>query len=103
MTREEKLKMLEEWQAVHDNLEAQFDALGKMFDGVTGPLFDSAWNAFTNYTTLIAVLLGDELGAVEWFWYECDFGRKPLEGGNAEEMREIATFQDLLWLIEVCE
>lgn len=104
MTREEKLKMLEEWQAAHDNLEAQFDALGRLFDGVTGPLFDAALNTFSNYTKLVSILLNDENEFVEWFWMENGFGEKALKAGPVgKEMREIRNFECLLWLIEVCE
>lgn len=103
MTPEEKLIMLEDWQSAHDNLEAQFDALGKLFDGVTGPLFDASWRVFSNYTKTVAVLLGDKFDTLEWYWMENDFGRKAMEAGVKGRMRKITDFEELLWLIEVCE
>jgi hypothetical protein len=103
ITHEEKLKMLEEWKASHDQIEEKFDELGKLFDGVTGPLFDAAWRTFENYTKLISALLGDEFKTLEWFWMENEFGKKEMSAGIKGDMRNIATFEDLLWMIEVCK
>jgi hypothetical protein len=103
MTREEKLKMLEEWKSAHDNLKLRFVKLGRLFDSVTGPLFDAAWMTFSNYTKLVSILLGDEFETLEWYWMENDFGRKSMEAGTKGRMRKITDFEQLLWLIEVCE
>ena len=49
----------------------------------------------------------DHLGAdqitewLDWWAFECDFGAKPKQAGVVgQEMREIRTLEDLLWIIE---
>lgn len=103
MTRDKKIQLLEQWKACHDETAAKFDALEACFDSPTGGLFDAAWRAFDAYTAVLSILLDDDFKNLDWFASECDFGRKPMEAGKSGDMRRIATFDDLLWLIEVCK
>lgn len=100
VNREEKLNLLENWKSSHDQLQEQFDAIGKCFDSVTGPLFEASWRVFGGYTAALSVIIGDNLNALEWYQYECEMGLNPKQGGNDGDMRSIATFDDLLWLID---
>jgi hypothetical protein len=103
MTTDQKLKLLAEWQASHDQIEDRFSELGKMFNDVTGPLFDASWSTFQSYTNAVAELLGDHFRNLDWYWMENYFGRKGMEAGVKGDMRKITDFESLLWLIEVCE
>lgn len=43
------------------------------------PLFKAAWDCFSGYTRNLAKNIGDQDGFLEWFAWECEFGKKPME------------------------
>ena len=46
-------------------------------------------------------LVGDHLDNIEWFVYECDFGRNAQEAGLKNNMKKINSHDQLRWLIEL--
>lgn len=58
----------------------------KLLSDVTGSCPDSllnatTWGMFAGYTKALSSMMGDEDGWLEWFAWECDFGK------NAKEMQ----------------
>ena len=102
MTKDEKLALLAEWQTQIERSDAGMrplaEALGS--SGESKPELAVYWLQEA-YTRAVAVLVGDQDGSLSWYATENDFGCKALQAGTVKEMRAIASFEDLLWLIEV--
>jgi hypothetical protein len=49
----------------------------------------------------LGLLIDNCFDSLEWFIYECDYGRKPKEAGVEGNMRSIKTMEDLRWLMEL--
>jgi len=65
------------------------------------PLVTPIFEAEDATIRAISMLLGDQLETLDWFVYECDYGRKEMEAGKGDDMRKICTYEDLRWLIEL--
>jgi hypothetical protein len=96
----EKLEILEQflsdYRAVNAAYEAARDVLGVAVDG---PLFNPVFRAMDSYLQMTAAAVGDECGSLEWFVHDNDMGRGNLTAGTRDDMREIKTAEELLWLI----
>lgn len=103
MTREEKLRLLSEWDVRHSALDEHWSALYNLLGAATDShLGDAVWVMFDKYTSVLGRLIGarDEL---HWFWLENMMGERGHIAGVDEDLREINTLEDLLWLIEVTQ
>jgi hypothetical protein len=101
MTKDEKLAILTEWQAQIERANAGFDPLREALGyGESKPEMAFAFLQDA-YTRAIAKLVGDQDGHLAWYSLENDFGRKAEPAGKFGAERPIASFEDLLWLIEV--
>jgi thiamine pyrophosphate-dependent acetolactate synthase large subunit-like protein len=102
MTKDEKLALLAEWQAQiersDEGMRPLTEALGS--SGESKPELALYWLQEA-YTRAVAMLVGDFGGSLSWYAAENDFGRKAMQAGTVKEMRAIASFEDLLWLLEV--
>jgi hypothetical protein len=73
-------RLIEHWVQTARRVEDQFGLLDKTLPSHPESPFKSAmWGMFDAYTQTLAEILGDEDGWLEWFAWECDFGRKPME------------------------
>lgn len=101
MNKEQKLAALQNWQTAYKNLDAVFNSL-KLALGVLceGSLWDAVWFTFERYTEVLAELVGDDSGWLNWYCYENDMGAKGYRAGYGENLRPIEDLDDLLWLIE---
>ena len=110
MTPAEKLAALQAWEAHVKATRAVYEA-DRLACGalIESPRWETVYGLLDAYTTLIADRIRpDHLGAdqvtewLDWWAFECDFGAKPKQAGIVgQEMREIRTLEDLLWIIEV--
>jgi hypothetical protein len=89
-------RFLDDYRAVDAAYKAARDAMGVEVDG---PLFNPVFRALESYLQMTAAAIGDECGSLEWFVHDNDMGRGVLTAGAADDMREIKTADDLLWLI----
>ena len=61
-------------------LHAAQDALNDMLmASPEAPIFKAAWDVFGGYTEVLADLIGDDDGWLEWFAWECRLGENPME------------------------
>jgi len=102
MNNTEKLALLAEWKTQIERSDAGMrpltEALGS--SGESKPELAVYWLQEA-YTRAVARLVGDLDGHLMWYATENDFGRKGREAGTRLETRPIASFDDLLWLLEV--
>lgn len=109
MTPAEKLAALRAWEAHVKAISAVYEA-DRLACGadIDSPRWVAVYNLLDAYAALIAdQIRPDHLGAdqvtewLDWWALECDFGATPKQAGIAgQEMREIRTLEDLLWIIE---
>jgi len=75
-----KLESLERWVKVGTVVR---DTLGKIEDAfMASPensVSSAVWGMFSEYTRNLATQLGDDGKWLDWFAWECDFGRNPKE------------------------
>ena len=94
------LQILGQWQAQHDRVTSLMHgvntALGLLPEG---PLFETVWGLWSQYTQTIAVLISDGGDWLEWYFLENDMGDKGMQAGYDGTMRDIDTLEDLYWLI----
>jgi hypothetical protein len=68
---------LGKWQNAMMEVEAQYDALAAVVGCVPeSPLFEAISRLKSAYTNAVAQLVCDEHEWLEWWWLECDFGRR---------------------------
>ena len=109
MTPAEKLAALQAWEAHVKAISAVYEA-DRLACGaeIDSPRWSAVYGLLDAYATLIAdQIQPDHLGIdqitewLDWWAFECDFGAKPKQAGLVgQEMREIRTLEDLLWIIE---
>lgn len=101
MNRADKLAVLQRWQAEmlrsETKLEPIIQALGLEPES---KLCELVWNLQEALTDLAAQAVGDTSEWLKWYAWENDMGINGLEAGATGEMRPIAGFDDLLWLLE---
>ena len=104
LTRNEKLKLLRQWQAAHDAAEAAWEDAKKVFgrDMTGSPLFEAQWKMFDTLTRAVALALGDDVGWLNWFAYENKMGKKGHPAGLVGKKKQVRTLRQLLRLLDVC-
>ena len=75
---------VEKWIETALNLDDKFGKLEKLLMAhPENPVRTAIWEMFSEYTKTLAKLLrtdtDETIGWLEWFAWECDFGRKPKE------------------------
>jgi hypothetical protein len=81
---EELVPLIERWIQAALRLHDTYGKLEKAFmASPENEIRAAIWGMFDEYTKVLAELLSDDtedaLGWLEWFAWECDFGRKPHE------------------------
>ena len=109
MTAAEKLAALQAWEAHVKAISAVYEA-DRLACGalIESPRWEAVYGLLSTHTMMVAQAIAPDdataADVVEWldWWQELDFGAKPKQAGIAgQEMREIRTLDDLLWIIEV--
>ena len=82
MTAKEIHSILKKWEALYFSLDAQCDAIEKIFGSDFDTPFEQAvWSLWRAYTDEVALRIGDiahdEFGNnwLLWYWQECDMGK----------------------------
>jgi hypothetical protein len=108
MTTAEKLAALQAWEAHVKAISAVYEA-DRIACGalIESPRWEAVYGLLSAHTMMVAQAIApddaDATEVVEWldWWQELDFGAKPKQAGIiGQEMREIRTLEDLLWIIE---
>ena len=102
MSTREKIALVEKAVALHSALDAQWDALGKIFDGVLGPLFDASYAPLNTLMEMIEAAIGDKDKSVQWFILETKCGTAGLQCWDRNgKLYEIRTAADLVAFIDL--
>ena len=108
MTPAEKLAALQAWEAHAKAIFAAYEA-DRLACGadIESPRWRAVYGLLEAHTMMVAQAIApDDATAkevAEWldWWQEMDFGAKAGRAGfPGQEMREIRTLEDLLWIIE---
>ena len=101
MTREEKLETLTYWQEFAQTVKPLFDALNMTLGSTPEcPIISEYWRLYTDYTGLIADLIGDHGEWLEWYAWENDFGSNGMPAGFDGKLSPVKTLGQLLMLID---
>ena len=93
-------EMLARWARVMRDMEAQYRTLDALMGSEPEAPLPLAVNRLMEaYTDQVSAHLGDSRQWLEWYWLECDLGAKPKVAGPHDDMRRIATIEDLAWVI----
>lgn len=96
----DKLKALRVWEQVTKAVDKQLSDLEMLFGFTESPFLDAIFRMQSEYTESVAKNVGDTSDWLNWYQAENDMGAKGYDAGFGEDMREIKTLEDLLWLIE---
>ena len=73
-------RLVSRWVDTARSVEDQFGLLDKTLPcHPESPFRSAVWGMFDAYTQTLAKILGDENGWLEWFAFECDFGKDAKE------------------------
>ena len=104
MTRAEKLKMLNDLFAAHDDIQRHIEALKSTLNPDPGCAFyESVFKLLDVAVNVTASAIGDNSEWLEWMVHENDCGRRGHEAGYTDQLKPIRTAEDLLDLIEAEE
>lgn len=94
--------LLANWAAKRSRLDAEYAKLKCLFgaDPECSPV-KAMYDTFGHYTKVLAKLVGDDDGWLDWYSWENDNGAAKLEAkaSNWQEPKPIVTTDDLLFLI----
>jgi len=103
MNKEQKLAELETWRSLREQLDTHWDQLQATTGAsVDSPLGNAVWATFGEYTTALSNLLNDDFHNLHWYWLENDMGKSGGAAGPSDDLRNIESLNDLLWLIDCC-
>ena len=87
------------------DMQIQGDKFRKATEGLLiapeSPLIEPHHVTEGNLIKVLERLIEDDFDKINWFVYECDYGRKPLEAGCENDMRLINSIEKIRWLIEL--
>lgn len=106
MTRNKACQLLTEWISTHNELDKHSEALRAIIGGsdfYESPAMKAFWEQFSQYTKVLAELLGCHEDILNWFWLENSMGKKAMlnQGGLFKKPRRIRSVTNLLDLIGV--
>lgn len=101
VTRSEAEHWLRDLVASKLAFDEQWSAICKLIGGATeSPFGTAAWKPLELLIDCVADLIGDEIGAVNWFIWDNEAGAKRHEHSLPDgSMREVETIHDLLDVI----
>ena len=90
MTKEKKIELIDKWIKAGIRMS---DAIEKVCDAMMiqpeSPIHSEPWHLFDAYTDTLAEIIGDD-GSIlmDWFAFECKFGRdaKTMRFANGEKL-----------------
>jgi hypothetical protein len=102
MPSNELITHLQAWMERHQAMVAMLDKLYDITQANPGsPLLAEIYGLMDSHTKAVARIVGDTAGWLDWFAYECDFGRRPHEAAlKGEKLTTIRTIKQLARLIE---
>lgn len=101
MTRQEKLKLLQNWKQCHDNILTLMESLEPAFGSlINSKLSEQLWHNFYILTETTEKFLGSNYNWLEWYCWDNQMGAKRLDAGHGGNMRPIKSLDDLLDLLE---
>ena len=97
----ENIDALKEYLDASQKLDALVKQANKLLGGVNGTLQQAIYRMESITLRHLCEKMGVTTDAVEWFIFECDYGRNPKEAGVVGDVRKIATVDDLVWLLDL--
>ena len=103
----------EKWQTIVfilDKLHETFNEIYKLCDELNispeSKFFSIHNNTIENVINLIVYYIDENeveyiKSTIDWFIYECDFGRNPNEAGCKDNLKLIDSYDKLRWLLEL--
>jgi len=97
-----EIKLIAEHLVHYERLDAAFEKLDEAL-GCTAdsPLFKAVWECFEDHTKVVAQLVGDREGWIEWYVRENECGAKGMAAGYDGVVMPVKTLSDLVRLIEI--
>jgi hypothetical protein len=101
LSRAEKLELLKDWQDQYTKIKEVEEKLSEIvcFD-FDSPLGEAMGGTFDRYTDTLGKFIGNDAEWLHWYWLENDMGKRGLEAGYGNQLKSIATLEELLNLIE---
>lgn len=100
MNKQQIIDAITHWQELVQALECRLDALYELVGGDYGsPLGDGAQSVIDAYTALQSRELGDDQGWLDYWRFECEWGKRPRKVEIDGKGRIIASVQDLAEVI----
>ena len=102
MNQKQIIAALKPWAAQYKAIRAAYEPLEDALNlGPENPIFEALYGTFDAYSEVLAQLVGDSGGWLEWYVHENELGDKGMEDGLVDDMRPIRTIADLAWVIRV--
>lgn len=103
MTPEQRAKTEHAIRQFHERAAGARDVLDSLDNVLSltpeSPLFEAMWALVGGYIEALGASFHID-GWMEWWWSECLLGEKPMKAGlPGQELREIATVDDLVQLV----
>lgn len=100
MNKRQTIEAILHWQELVQALECRLDALYELVGGDYGsPLGDGAQSVIDAYTALQARELGDDQDWLQYWRFECEWGKRPRKAEIDGKERTITSVQDLAGVI----
>lgn len=98
--KKQSLFLLQKWLAMHAGLARMMSNAEAVFGSmVESPFFETTWKNFDTYTEALALLLGDKLDWLAWYYSENQMGARSHAAGYDGRLRKIKNLNGLYWLI----
>lgn len=98
----DKLELLKKWEDQYNKLDELTKSVELIFGQNESVFFDALWRHFDFTTDLLALLIGDRNGWLDWYRGENNFGEKQLsaKGVGSKKFKKVKNLKDLLRFIE---
>lgn len=99
--KKQSMFLLEQWKALHDDLEAVHATVKKVFGcEPESPFFDTTWRVFDAYTRALSAQLGELSGTwLDWYFADNEMGAGRKDAGYDGKVKPIKNLSDLYGLI----
>ncbi|MDY7025994.1 MAG: hypothetical protein SVC26_06615 [Pseudomonadota bacterium] len=98
---------MDKWKYIGESLDRLKAADNKLYElsneiglAYESPLVACSNDALDVSLKTLAMLAGDKSGWIEWYFFECECGKKPMGAGAGEDMRLIDSVDKLRWVVE---
>ena len=98
----------EAWEFVVQSLEIMKgqservgEATNQLMIAPESPLIDPFGVMCEQLLVALSAMVSDDFGTLHFWVYECKYGERPMKAGVAGVMREIRSYEDLKWLLEI--